>query len=580
MKRKGFTEEIKKAERPYEYWLERNEPWRGEKADGRMVKDFLERFELLRPAGTVNDPDCLARFSCYEEQGEYDIIYCDDDVVKDGVRTDPFFRPEYSPETFKAFSDLPGLIAVRKEFLDKYGEDFARYVEPGRALHIPEVLCHFVKERPVGISEENDSEESGNARVSIVILSKDHPGMLRRCVESILASDPPEGTEIITVDNGSDAESKKLYKTLQKERKIVYIYNPEDFNFSRLCNMGAQKATGEFLLFLNDDIEVPVLGKHFIQRLVGQAGKKHAGAVGMKLLYPESRCIQHCGIFMQKSGPSHKLCGCPDENEYYFGWNRKIVNVTAVTGACLCLRKELFERLGGFDEKLPLAYNDVDLCIRLMNRGFINICINDMYLYHLESASRRDDLKDREAFSKLKEYRDYFAGRHREFIAKKDPYLNLNITDTRADFGVDVSQDWEESGVRLETTIPEREPVYVKKGLFCNTDRMTYRLNDEYLNEDFFEASGWIFFKRKKIEDFKPAILISSDGKSVLFEATRTFRKDVEDVYPRKRNACMSGFHTRVSRKVLELEGFSGHLQATPVLIDRKGRIFTCEQRD
>ncbi|MBR5376126.1 MAG: glycosyltransferase [Lachnospiraceae bacterium] len=579
-KRKGFSEEIQKAERPYEYWMEHNESWRGAGCDRALIKDFLDRFEVIRPEGTVNDPDCLARFAFHEEQGDYDFIYCDDDVVKDGVRTDPFFRPEYAPETFLSFRNVPCLYAVRKVLLREFGDSFLDHVKDDRILHIPEVLCHFVKERPVVIREEEEEalKVEEDAAASIVILSKDHPEMLGRCVDSVLASDPPEGTQIIIVDNGSSAENKKLYRALQKEKKFDYIHKPCEFNFSKLCNTGAGMAKGEFLIFLNDDIEVPVLGRHFVQRLTGQAAKKHAGAVGMKLLYPESRCIQHCGIFMQKCGPSHKLCGFPDEEEQYFGWNRKTVNVTAVTGACLCIRKELFAKLNGFDEKLPLAYNDVDLCIRLMNRGLKNICINDMYLYHLESATRKDDTQDREAYLRLKEYREYFALRHREFTAKRDPFLNINITDTRADFSVDVKQEWEESGVRLEGEVSERKPVYVSNELLCNADSMKYRISDEYLNEDFFEASGWIFFKRRKVEDYMPAILVSSGEKSVLFEASRTFRKDVEDVFPQKKNACMSGFYTRVSRRVLEMEGFSGHLQVTPVLKDRKGRIFACEQ--
>ncbi|MCR5650140.1 MAG: glycosyltransferase [Lachnospiraceae bacterium] len=577
-KRKGFFKEIQKAERPYEFWMEENEEWRGDRSDAASVKDFLRRFTVIRPQNTVNDPDCEARLSYYEEQGEYDLIYCDDDVVRDGIRTDPFFRPEYGPETFPAYSSIPCLYAVRNEILDEYGDDFLRHIRKDRILHIPEVLCHFVKTRPVIKNEYEESLKTEyEAPVSVVILSKDHPEMLKKCVESILNSDPPKGTEIIVIDNGSSAENKKLYRKLQKERGFDYYSKTCEFNFSKLCNLGAQRGTGEFLLFLNDDIEVSGVGRHFIQRLEGQAIKEHAGAVGMKLLYPESRCIQHCGITLQRSGPSHKLCGFLDENEYYFGYNRKTVNVTAVTGACLCVRRSLFDRVNGFDENLPLAYNDVDLCLRFMNRGFFNICINDIYLYHCESATRKNDLDDREAYRKLKEYRDYFAGRHRQFVEKRDPFLNINITDTRADFGIDVMQDWEESGVQIEAERITQEPVYVKKGLICNADGMEYRLSDAYLNEDYFEAFGWIFFKRKKIRDYTPAVIVSRGDRRVLFNAARTFRDDVEKTFPGKENACMSGFHTRISRRALEIEGFSGHMKVTPVLRDKKGRIYTGE---
>lgn len=576
---KQFFTQIQKAERPYEYWIAHNEEWRGEKEDPSAIKGFLSRFEMKRVRNTVGDPDCLQRFALYAEQGDYDLIYCDDDVVKNGVRTDPFFRPRYSPETYESYRHIPGLCAVRKEIAAEYGEDFHRHISPDRVLHIPEVLCHFVKERPADGYEASDidGKQELEDTVSLIILSKDHPDLLQRCVASVLSSDPPKNTEIITVDNGSSPENRKLYRKLQKEYGIRYVQETRQFNFSALCNLGAGMAKGAYLIFLNDDVEIPRVSKHFIQRLLGQAKKDHAGAVGMKLLYPESRNIQHCGIFLQKSGPSHVLCGLPDEEEHYFGFNRKTVNVTAVTGACLCIRKTLFDRVRGFDENLPLAYNDVDLCIRLMNRGFMNICINGMYLYHYESATRKKDTHDRNAYEKLKGYREYFAGRHREFIAEKDPFLNPNLTDKRGDMSIDVDQDWEKSGVEIESERTEGRIVRVKKGILLNSDTTAYRICDAYLNEDFFEASGWIFFVRKRIEAYRPAILVSSGEKCVLFDAVRTFRKDVEEVFGKKKNACMSGFYTRVSRKVLELEGFSGHMDVTPALLDKKGRIYICD---
>ncbi len=577
-KRRGFKREIKIAERPYEYWLETSEDWRGEKHDRNREKAFLEHFEILRPENSVNDPDMIDRFSLYEEGGEYDVIYCDDDEVRDGIRIRPFFRPEYGPETFAAFRQYPCLYAVRKEFYDKWGDSWEKHIKPDRILHIPEVLCHFVKERPLLTGEEAEQKkpEADDEEVSIIILSKDHPELLERCVTSIYESDPPEETHIIVVDNGSSSENRKKYRRLQRENKIDYVTKTSEFNYSALNNYGEKRAFGRYLIFMNDDIEVPPeQGRHFIQRLAGQASKEYAGAVGIKLLYPGSRDIQHCGITMQLSGPAHKLCGYSDEEIYYFGINRKTVNFAAVTGACLCIKKDLFEKLNGFDEKLPLAYNDVDLCIRLLKRGFYNICINDIYLYHHESASRRDDITDVGAYKKLKGYRMYFYERHREYLSEGDPYLNMNLTKTGLDYCVDVKEEWETSGIEIEAE--EDKKTKRVKGILYNVDSMKYRLSDAYLNEDFFEASGWIFFQKRRIEDYTPGVLISSDEKKVLFPAVRTFRKDVEEVFPKKRNACMSGFYSRISYKALELEGFAGRMDMMPVLRDKKGRIFISE---
>ena len=197
---------------------------------------------------------------------------------------------------------------------------------------------------------------------------------------------------------------------------------------------------------MNDDIEVPVSERGILELMASKAMEDETGAVGIKLLYPGEEKIQHCGIGLLYSGPSHKLQGYKDDR-YYFGWSDHDINTIAVTGACLAVRRDRFEKVGGFDTGLPVAYNDVDLCLRLYESGYYNVCINSHHLIHSEGATRTDDRKSRMAYERLKGERIYLTSKHGDIFDRGDPFLNGNLSPYSLDFDINLPNEWELSGV-------------------------------------------------------------------------------------------------------------------------------------
>ena len=168
----------------------------------------------------------------------------------------------------------------------------------------------------------------------------------------------------------------------------------------------------------------------WLDRMVGQASLRHVGAVGAKLLYPNSTLIQHAGVTNTISGPGHKLKGLDDTQSYYYGRNKLVYDMIGVTAACLLIRTKVYRALGGLYEGLRVAYNDVDLCFRLCEKGLCNVQRNDVVLYHHESLSRGDDMQDEGKFKRLMEEKDVLYRRHPRLYAQ-DPY-NGTIRNTGA----------------------------------------------------------------------------------------------------------------------------------------------------
>ena len=222
--------------------------------------------------------------------------------------------------------------------------------------------------------------------VSILIPFKDHLDLLRNCLRS-LRRGSYQSKEIILLDNGSTCP--RMLKYLKRVRGLAgpkVIACPGPFNFSRICNLGARHAGGDFLLFLNNDMEV--LDADWLEQLLRLGCRADVGIVGATLLYPD-RTLQHAGIFPQGDGGwSHAYRGLPHDHSGDRGELRQARTVPAVTGACLLIGRDLFSALGGFDEKYGLTFNDVDLCCRVRERGLkvaISPCAR---LWHFESMSR------------------------------------------------------------------------------------------------------------------------------------------------------------------------------------------------
>ena len=268
-------------------------------------------------------------------------------------------------------------------------------------------------------------------KVSILIPSKDHPDLLKRCVESIRryddirAKEGGSSYEIIVVDNGSEPGNRKLYESYGEKYGYRYEYIPMEFNFSKMCNMAAEKADGDYYLFLNDDMEA--LDADWMGRLMEIACLSHVGATGAKLLYPDTTLIQHAGITNMYQGPAHKMLKYDDKEEYYCGRNRRMWDVIGVTAACLMISKEKYDLIGGFSEELKVAYNDVDFCFRLHRKGLFNVVRNDVILYHHESLSRGNDLLDPAKSKRLMAERKVLYERNPGYY-DYDPFYSRHLT--------------------------------------------------------------------------------------------------------------------------------------------------------
>ncbi|MCR5773681.1 MAG: glycosyltransferase [Lachnospiraceae bacterium] len=551
----------------YLRYIDKNETWRGEHTDRHIIDRFNETYDIIYDSDSFTpDPDAIGEFARASQNGDYDLIYCDEDVISDHHRIKPFFKPGYSPENERSLKYISGMIALKK---GQTPSDLSGYARE-KVFHIEKVLYHRDKERETPEPEASDPfVEKTEKKISVILLSKDHPDMLERCVRSLRAALISDDTELILIDNGSSKGCKRRYREISKEHGIIYRYRESEFNYSELNNFGVSQAKGDILVFMNDDIEVPESEKGVIEKLAARADLEDAGAVGIKLLYPGEEKIQHCGITLLYSGPSHKLQGYRDES-YYKGYSDHDINALAVTGACLAVRKDRFEAVGGFDEKLPVAYNDVDLCLKLYEKGFYNICMNSHHLIHYEGATRTDDRKHREAYERLKSEREYFNAKHGELVDSGDPFMNKNITPYGLDFEINLPYEWELSG--LSDVKDSYGRIRKKKGIHASLDRIDYRLADAYGNEDFYEVTGWIF--KEGFCRMSPCVVIEGEGGRCVADTAGMRRPDVGEAFSRFKKSADSGFMARIPAKELERLGIKGEITVYPAFAGRNRRIY------
>jgi len=242
--------------------------------------------------------------------------------------------------------------------------------------------------------------------VSLLIPTKDHVELLSTCIESILNKTNYSNYEILILDNSSQEQTTLDYlnKISQNPKVQVLKYN-KPFNFSAINNFGAQKANGEILGFLNNDIEV--ISHDWMTEMVSHANRDEIGCVGAKLIY-DNETIQHGGVILgigKVAGHSHKHFNRNDAG--YLGRLKAVQNLSAVTAACLFIRKETFDAVRGYNEsKLAIAFNDVDLCLKVRQKGFRNLWTPYAELYHHESVSRGriTDSKKRKQFAQEKNF--------------------------------------------------------------------------------------------------------------------------------------------------------------------------------
>lgn len=291
-------------------------------------------------------------------------------------------------------------------------------------------------------------EIQGDPLVSIVIANRDHAQDLKRCLTSIFEKSTYENYEIIIVENGStEEETKRYYKEVTsgpyKDRVSVVEYKyaeGETFNYSRINNFGVSKARGEYILLLNNDTEV--ISLNWIEELLMYAQRDDVACVGGKLYYPD-KTIQHAGIVIGLG--AHRTAGHVHyrqrrENLGYMGRLCYAQNMSAVTGACLMVKKRIYDELGGLDETFEVSLNDVDFCLRCRQKSYLNVFTPFAELYHYESLSRGSDVEDphSENAKRYDREAEHFRTRWKEVIERGDPYYNPNFTLDRSDFSLKV----------------------------------------------------------------------------------------------------------------------------------------------
>ena len=416
-----------------------------------------------------------------------DYIYCDETTFS-GKSIDHMitlhFKPDFAPDNLRANNYICHFSVFSKELVDKCGtfrtefdgsQDHDMILRLTRAatniVHVPKILYYWRSHAGSVASDINAKSYAidaakgavaahltacgfsgfkiessrafetifriryaltGHPLVSILIPNKDHTEDLRRCIESITDRTSYDNYEIIVIENNSVTdEIKEYYETLKMHPRIKVVSYEGDFNYSAVNNFGASFAEGEYIILLNNDTEV--ITRNWIEELLMYAQRDDVGAVGCMLYYPDYT-IQHAGIVLgmgahRTAGHSHYKMA--KENLGYMGRLCYAQNVSAVTGACLMVKKKLFDEVGGLSEDLAVALNDVDFCLKLRKKGLLNVFTPFAELFHYESVSRGTDVTEEASRQNAERYNrecDLFKEKWRAELDKGDPYFNPNFS--------------------------------------------------------------------------------------------------------------------------------------------------------
>lgn len=412
--------------------------------------------------------------------------------------------------------------------------------------------------------------------LSIIIPSKDHSDILITCLESIknnYEKTSARKLEVIVVDNGSSsAEGVKIedyLRDLKKDIPVKYIYREMDFNFSKMCALGAKEASNDHLLFLNDDIELT--DDTTLERMYAYSLLPHVGAVGAKLYYPQGNIIQHTGITVSLDcGPTHKLATFTDDKPYYYGINVFNRNVLAVTGACLMVSREKYFKCGGFNDKMGVGYNDVDLCVKLYEEGYKNVVLNECILFHHESYSRGTDHTDDVKYARLKEERQLLYDSHKWIREKGDPYYSVNLIPDNLDYSVNIIADHERRASRSSRVDDPKAAAkilklmskddgvirYDKTGnrIYKGSKRLHFNIErtDSFRgimkeDEDYCLIEGWATLTGRDNALYDTFIaLVDDEGECMIFNTFKKNREDVAVVFVNEKNLFLTGFKCKI----------------------------------
>ncbi len=441
-------------------------------------------------------PSTLYEYVKAVNEQDADYIYCDETTFKNGdinKMLTMHFKPDYAVDNLRANNYICHFSVFAKRLLE--GEELFRSRFDGsqdhdmilrmtdrakHIVHIPKLLyywrCHEgsvasgIDAKPYVVAAAKGAvadhlrrhgfthfqitstrafetifkiryEIIGDPMISIVIPNKDHAADLKRCITSILEKSTYENYEIVIVENGSETKEIFDYYTSLKEYdniRVVTYEKPEGqngFNYSAVNNFGVKQTKGDYILLLNNDTEVITV--NWMEELLMYAQREDVGAAGAKLYYG-NKTIQHAGVVLQLGAhrtAGHSHYGQSRENLGYMGRLCYAQNVSAVTGACLLVKKSLFEEVGGLDESFAISLNDVDFCLKLREKGLLNVFTPFAELYHYESVSRGLDDSGEKA-ERYNRESAHFREKWKTVLEKGDPYYNPNFSLDRSDFAL------------------------------------------------------------------------------------------------------------------------------------------------
>ena len=418
-----------------------------------------------------------------------DFIYTDEDILENGIRKNPHFKPDFSPDLLTSYNYICHLCVVKRKLFDEVGllnkefdgaqdYDFVlRATEKAKNIvHIPKVLYHW-RAHETSTSYNSSAKEYvymagkraieehfkrinikakveildepgryrvkydviGNPKISIIIPNKDSKSDLKKCIDSILKSSY-QNYEIVIVENNSKTkEIFDYYDKIQKDNdniKVVSI-KIDKFNYSLINNFGVKNSKGEYIVLLNNDTKV--LSNDWMEEMLGICQRDDVGIVGAKLLYPDFK-VQHAGVVVGIGGVAgHVNVNIAENEEGYFSRANVINNFSAVTAACLMIKRSIFEKIDGLDENLQVAFNDIDLCMKVRKLKYLIVFTPYAKLMHYESKTRGSE-DTPEKIKRFESEMDVFKSKWKDELDRGDPYYNINLRLDKVNFEINTNK--------------------------------------------------------------------------------------------------------------------------------------------
>ena len=442
-----------------------------EMARGEFV-GLLDHDDLLAPQALFRIAEALTA------DPQADAVYTDEDKVTTDLSEhfQPHFKPDFNLDLLRSNNYITHFFVVRtrlareaggfrREFdgAQDYDFIFRCTEEAKKVLHVPEVLYHWrthkastadnpaskmyafeAGKRAIEAHLARCGQEGtvslrkdlgfyrveypvqGEPLVSILIPNRDQKETLEKCLNSIWEKSTYKNYEILIVENNSSSpDIFDYYREIEKRPGVRILTWKEGFNYSAINNFGEKSAAGDYLLLLNNDVEV--INPRWIEELLGNCQRKEVGIVGAKLYYPDDT-IQHAGTVIGIGGiAGHAFLNMPRSRTGYLHKASLQMDLSAVTAACMMMKRQVFKQLGGFEERLSVAFNDVDLCLRTVQAGYLVVYNPEVELYHYESKSRGAEDSE-EKVRRFQEEIEFMRCRWMDLLKKGDPYYNRNLT--------------------------------------------------------------------------------------------------------------------------------------------------------